>query len=132
MLSYHAEPERPARQTHAERMAALRFNVSYYGLCSECYPLVSTQEDVARLRREYRSGRPKRGPRFAYPCLRGPLDGEYATTKDFETEGMYAHLAGQYVQYNSAGYRGRRIGGHPSAIYVWAEGLPALISPRNR
>jgi hypothetical protein len=47
----------------------------------------------------------------AYYCVGGPLDGQYATTADFYTYawgdnpvGMFAHLDGEYSQFNNGGY----------------------------
>ena len=99
--------------------------------------------------------------RLAYPCIGGPLDGEYATSEDFhgyrpinpetkkpyrygETppdgryswqrdEGMYAHLKHEYVEYNGSGGGSKRVGGFPpTMVYIHKSVLKPLQSPRKR
>jgi hypothetical protein len=124
-------------------------DLRYYWLCSECLPKVSSRDDLIRLRQE----RPKkeRRPRFAYPCIGGPLDGEYATTDDMRpthiaardygkwkkgdviTEGgLYGNIAADYFEFNSAHGRAKRIGAFPSMIFVHRSVLKPLISPKER
>jgi hypothetical protein len=100
--------------------------ISYYGLCSECFPKVKTQADIIALRKA-------RGPRKrykkAYPCIGGPLDGEHAATEDFYRDGMYAHLDNEYASYNSSGSFG---GGRASMIFVHSSLIKPVISARER
>lgn len=87
----------------------------------------------------------------AYPCIGGPLDGEFATTGDFEgdypyvkgtkrrdydakrIEGMYEHLASSYVQFNQAGNNWnkdtRRI---PPMIWLHTGLLVLPVPPKER
>jgi len=86
------------------------------------------------------SEKKKRGPRFAYPCIGGPLDGLYATTQDFygasswsdRDEGIYHHLRNEYYEYNSGYGARKRIGGHPSMVFIHKSLLKPLISPKDR
>jgi hypothetical protein len=118
--------------TTAEHHEAHKKLIHYYWLCSECFPKVETQADIAALRRA-RAPKP-RAPRFAYPVIGGPLDGESATTADFEDKGgMYEHLAREYHQFNSAsGRSAKRIGGYPSMIFLHTSLIRPLIAPRDR
>lgn len=92
----------------------------------------------------------------AHRCIGGPLDGEYATSEDFlgyrqinpETkkpyiyhqaraagtnawkrdEGMYQHLKGEYMQFNTARH------GNAASDVVWIHSslLTGSISPKSR
>lgn len=106
--------------------------VHYYGLCSECFPKVKTQEDIRTLREAARLDRkanPKPKYRKAYVCIGGLLDGEFACTTDFYTGGMYEHLSCEYAEYNSAG---RFHGGDSSMIFVHTALIKAPITGRKR
>jgi hypothetical protein len=133
--------------THPERKTGIvgpGEEVSYYGLCSECFPKVKTQADIIKLRKA-RDPR-ERKPRFAYPCIGGPLDGEYATTDDFEKPtdekyrgnswfregGMYGHLADDYAEFNNSRGGRKVIGGEPSMVFIHRALLKPLVAPRNR
>lgn len=118
----------------------------WYWRCSECFDL---PEEEAKAIFTQRKMQPRK-PRLAYPCIGGPLDGEHATTVDFmraqrkynyETkefievapEGMYNHLATEYIEYNCAGGSSKTIGGWPpSMIFIHRDSLPALASPKDR
>jgi hypothetical protein len=100
--------------------------IHYYGLCSECFPKVKTSDDVQALRK---AREPKsRGPRHAYCCIGGPLDGQFAATIDFYGDGMYSHLDNEYVEYNA----GRRTSKAPSMIYVHKSLLQMPVSAKRR
>jgi hypothetical protein len=121
----------------------------FYRLCSECLPKVSTKDDLIKLRQE----RPKkeRRARFAYPCVGGPLDGEYATTDDMiptmiaardygkwkkgdiiREGGLYGHIAHEYHEYNASHGSAKKIGSKPSMIFIHNSLLKPLISPKDR
>ncbi len=70
----------------------------------------------------------------AYPVIGGPLDGEYACTKDFDSDGMYAHLSGTYAQYNFGWVDWRRDKGThvPSMVFLSLELTKPVISAKNR
>lgn len=115
----------------AEHAEAHKRLIHYYGLCSECFPKVETHADIVALRRA--RGPKPRAPRFAYPVIGGPLDGESATTADFGREGMYEHLAREYREFNAAsGRSSKRIGASPSMVFLHTSLLRPLIAPRDR
>ncbi len=74
----------------------------------------------------------------AYYCVGGPLDGEYATSKDFhgnwETneDGMYSHLRKEYAAYNSSGWSYVPQGDKCSRLWIHKDYLKPGISPRGR
>jgi hypothetical protein len=124
--------------------------IRFYWLCTECNPRVKEQSDISKLRKEHgpaRRARNAKRSKLAYPVIGGPLDGYSATTDDFHSgqgkpgdswfreDGMYMHLANEYMEYNGAhgGYRSKRVGGFPpSMIYVHKSLLRPLISGRTR
>lgn len=69
---------------------------------------------------------------LAYPCIGGPLAGQYATSTDFiggsrfiggvddPTEGMYGHLAGEYTRYEWPALAGPYNEGDfpPKVVYI--------------
>lgn len=67
----------------------------------------------------------------AYYCVGGPLDGEYATSKDFygdwrtKEKGMYAHLYKQYSQFNGCG-------GRCTMLWIHVDLMKPGINPKNR
>lgn len=129
-VMYHPDG-RKRYMTTAEHHAAHKKLIHYYWLCSECFPKVETQADLITLRRA-RAPKP-RAPRFAYPVIGGPLDGESATTADFAREGMYEHLAREYREFNAAsGRSSKRIGASPSMVFLHTSLLRPLIAPRDR
>lgn len=81
----------------------------------------------------------------AHICIGGPLNGEFATSKDFygewdpvvikRYEGMYNHLRAEYVQFNNASrpYNTGQHGRHRAQVaWIHIDCLPPSISPRNR
>ena len=78
--------------------------------------------------------------KYAYPCIGGPLDGQYATTDDFyrgwgkpedkyyRPEGMYSHLSQEYCEYNAA-YRHSK---YTSMIFIHVSLLKNKNSARKR
>jgi hypothetical protein len=136
--------------THPEKKQGLvraGEEISYYGLCSECFPLIHNQADVVERRKTTRQERPKRRPSIAYPCIGGPLDGQHALTSDFEKPtaekfrgnswfregGMYGHLADEYLEYNSSRSGAKRQGGWPpSMVFLHKTIVPALGVPSER
>jgi hypothetical protein len=126
----------------AEHAARHKQLIHYYWLCSECFPKVNHQDDIAKLRKERE---PKeRKARFAYPIIGGPLDGEYATTDDFYPErgkpdsyyyrpgGLYGHLDREYAEFNAASGGNKKLGGSPTMVFIHKSLLKPLISPRDR
>lgn len=116
------------------KVRKLSLHGSYYFRCGECYELT---DDEARVKRDeaLRNREPK--PRFAYPCVGGPLDGEYATTEDFRTwgdnPGMYTHLTREYHEYNYTVATRKRVGSFPpSMIFIHVSLLKPLARPRDR
>jgi len=114
-------------------------DIRFYYLCTECFPKVSSQDDVGRLRKFHypaRKERNKKRSKLAYPIIGGPLDGEHAITDDMSSygEALYKEVAREYVEFNAAGGSGgKRIGGFPpSMIYVHKSVLKPLISARTR
>lgn len=118
--------------------------IHYYGLCAECFPKINHQDDIVKLTRELAGLRPKRGVRFAYPVIGGPLDGQYAIVDDFKTTsgkpgetwyregGIYGHLAKEYHEFN-AGHGGRKvIGGFPSMVFLHDSLCRPLARPKDR
>lgn len=93
--------------------------------------------------------------RFEYPCLGGPLDGEYAANADFEkgfdgntrtgfhpewvrAPGKHGHLRDEYEQYNAGIRRARRNaqirGGGPQETYpgmIWVHKSLIVNRPRR-
>lgn len=120
-------PDRSVFQSIEKRRENDRLQIQYYGLCVECYPKVKTQGDIVRLRQE--RPRKPRQPRFSYPCVGGPLDGQYALTTDFYSSGK--HHGKGYAEYNQAGGGRNRVGSSPSMIFVHESKLLPLRSGRD-
>ena len=82
----------------------------------------------------------------AYPCIGGPLAGQYATTRDFEGsslflnsidngdgEGIYSHLRREYLAYNSNSRGDNSVGGFPpSIVWIHQSVLKPIIAARER
>lgn len=116
--------------TPSEHKEAFNLLIHFYWLCSECLPKVKTQADIAALRK---AREPKMRAKVAYPILGGPLDGQSAITDDMYSDGMYAAVAREYVEYNSAGAGGKRIGSNPpSMLWIHRSLLRPIIAGRDR
>lgn len=127
-LRYHPDGRRKLLSA-AESHAVSELLIHYYALCKECLPQVTCRADITRLR----AARPtKQRARFAYPCIGGPLDGEYATTSDFYCDGMYAHLDREYEEYNAARATRRVLGAQPSMVFIHKAALKPLARPAER
>lgn len=91
----------------------------------------------------------------AHICIGGPLDGQFAVTRDFEDglyhwewpngrgvgkpikisdgpAGIYFHLAEQYYPYNSAGGGRGAARNKPSMVWLHIDLLKPSISPKDR
>lgn len=75
----------------------------------------------------------------AHICIGGPLDGEFATSKDLHgewsyppghIEGMYEHLQHEYHQFNNANRAFNKTGCH--VIWLHESLMQSSISPRKR
>ena len=103
----------------------LKSELKYHSFCRECAPKMNSIEDV-KLARNRRPA--KKRYKKAYPCIGGALDGEYAATEDFYSDGMYRHLSDSYVEYNL----GHRTRSAPSMIFVDRSLLKPVISAAKR
>ena len=116
-------------------MAAVSSTSHRRGTCDACGRVrklhrvlkseMNSIEDV-KLARNRRPA--KKRYKKAYPCIGGALDGEYAATEDFYSDGMYRHLSDSYVEYN-LGHRTREA---PSMIFVDRSLLKPVISAAKR
>lgn len=120
----------------ASRKLGLR--EKYHWRCRECWDLTGAELEAKRAEGEARREARNAAGRLAYPCVGGPLHGEFAQSDDFYdgrgqgVEGMYHHLRGQYHEYNSAAGRGKSTTGFPSMIWVHTSFLPSARAPRDR
>lgn len=111
-------------------------DVGYAWRCAECRPLQGEERKAAAAEGEKRVKARNMKSRLAYPVIGGPLDGESALTTDFYSasswsdrdEGMYAHLAGEYFEFNAASGGRKRVGGSPTMIFVHT----SLLTPMKR
>lgn len=108
----------------------------WWEYCDECKDLTVEARAVkyAAVNAVKKAAGPK--PRFAYPCVGGPLNGEHATRFDFWTDGMYSYLANEYVEFNNAhggGYgSSKKLGDPATMLFIHTSLIGVLISPRNR
>lgn len=116
----------------ADNLTRVLNNWAPYYCLKDCLNLTPTQR--AAKRKEVREAKQLEGPkpRFAYPVIGGPLDGQYATTFDFYNDGIYHHLTREYFEYNSAFGSRSKIGARPSMVIIHSSVLRPLIAPRNR
>ncbi len=104
---------------------------------AECIDL--TVDERKAKRAEAKKKRKVEEPRLAWPCIGGPLDGKYAVPLDFYTthwadreRGRYAEYDNEYETFNSAGGGYKRIGGHPTMVFIHKSLLRPMIRGRDR